>query len=673
MNKALYIILFLTFFLHHEGKSQSFPFRCLVVNTNGDVDLFWSLAASNNVEKYRIYYSYNGTSFQIIDSINDQFITHYYHAGAQANTGSRKYFLEAVINGQNNLITDTLSTIFLQLDNSNPGRANLYWNALHSPNPEGTSQWYKVMYEYPPGNWTILDSTQNTQISRWIDVCEDSINFFIYLNNETCHSTSNITGGVFKDIEYPDKPVLDSVSVNENGNVELGWQPSDSSDVAGYIIYRFEGNIWQEIDTVFGKENTFYTDTTVDACLVSQEYSIASIDSCGNKSPGTFSLPQRPILLHPVGYSTCALEDSLRWEAYINASPPLEKYQIFVSENGSGFTLAGEVPASQLQYIHHDLNYGTTYQYFVRAVFGNKTASSCIKEIFTADYKRPKFAYLAGAGVLPNNTVELNLYVDTAVKQNGWQILRSDDDGSNYNVIKDVAFDEFESFPFKIIDETVDASSQSYFYLINALDSCGNVAIQSNFNKTILLTGSLVSEQEVYLQWNAFEGWDAPVLRYRIYRMQGETTPAEAYDSVNAQTLSYTDNISDLTIADGRFTYWIEAVEDTGDTYGYRETVKSNRILLQQESKLYFPNAFAPKGTNNTFKPVFNFFGGKEYLLQIYNRWGQLIFETEDPAKGWDGTYKGNYVERGVYIYKLSYKNVFGGTVQKEGTVAVIF
>ncbi len=672
MKKPFYITLLLSLFFHFEGNSQSFPFDCLIVNTNGNVDLYWSLAASNNVEKYRIYYSYDGINFTVIDSINDQFITHYYHAGAQALTGSRKYYLEAVINGQNNLITDTLSTIYLQLDNSNPGWANLYWNALHNPNPTGTSPWYKIMYEYPQGNWTILDSTQNTQISRWMDVCEDSISFLIYIDNENCHSTSNITGGVFKDIEYPDKPVLDSVSVNENGNVELGWQASDSADVAGYIIYRLEGNIWVETDTVFGKENTFYIDSAVNACQVNRQYSIASIDSCGNKSPGTFSLPQRPIFLYPVGYSTCALEDTLRWEAYINASPPLEKYQIYVSENGAGFSLAGEVPATQFRFIHQNLNYGSTYYYFVRAVFGNKTASSCTKEVFTADYNRPQFAYLANADVLPGNTVELTLHVDTAVKQSGWQILRSDD-GSLYNVIQDISYNDFTGFPFKITDETVDASLQPYFYKIDAMDSCGNVAVESNFNKTIHLTGTLVSEQEVNLQWNAFEGWDAPVLRYRIYRMQGETMPAEAYDSVNAQTLTYTDNISNITIADGRFTYWITAVEDTGNGYGYRETAKSNRILLQQESKLYFPNAFAPNGINNTLKPVFTFFGGTEYLLQIYNRWGQLIFETKDPAKGWDGRYKGDYVERGVYIYKLSYKNVFGGTVEQRGTVTVVF
>ena len=192
-------------------------------------------------------------------------------------------------------------------------------------------------------------------------------------------------------------------------------------------------------------------------------------------------------------------------------------------------------------------------------------------------------------------------------------------------------------------------------------------------NKTIKLSGSLVSQQKINLQWNAFEGWDSPVLRYRIFRMQGETMPSAPYDSVDAQTLSYQDDISSVNISDGRFTYWIQAVEDTGNSYGYAEIANSNRILLQQESKVYFPNAFMPDGVNNVFKPVFSFFGGTEYLLQIYNRWGQLIFETTDPSSGWNGTYKGDKVERGTYVYKFSYKNVFGETIEKKGTVSVVY
>lgn len=45
---------------------------------------------------------------------------------------------------------------------------------------------------------------------------------------------------------------------------------------------------------------------------------------------------------------------------------------------------------------------------------------------------------------------------------------------------------------------------------------------------------------------------------------------------------------------------------------------------------------------------------------RIFNRWGALLFETEDELDGWDGTYKGEKCEIGVYVYKLSYR--YNGT-----------
>jgi gliding motility-associated-like protein len=43
----------------------------------------------------------------------------------------------------------------------------------------------------------------------------------------------------------------------------------------------------------------------------------------------------------------------------------------------------------------------------------------------------------------------------------------------------------------------------------------------------------------------------------------------------------------------------------------------------------------------------------KTYHFSIYNRWGQLIFETSDISQGWDGTFLGNQAEQGSYIYKI--------------------
>jgi gliding motility-associated-like protein len=123
-------------------------------------------------------------------------------------------------------------------------------------------------------------------------------------------------------------------------------------------------------------------------------------------------------------------------------------------------------------------------------------------------------------------------------------------------------------------------------------------------------------------------------------------------------------------VEDGRIIYFVQAlkVADTNE----RVTSTSNRFPLFKEATLYFPNAFRPDGTNNSFKPVFSFFGGTNYLLQIYSRWGKLIFETNDPGRGWDGTSQNEPVEKGAYIYISTYRSVTGTTITQKGTVMLI-
>jgi gliding motility-associated-like protein len=85
-------------------------------------------------------------------------------------------------------------------------------------------------------------------------------------------------------------------------------------------------------------------------------------------------------------------------------------------------------------------------------------------------------------------------------------------------------------------------------------------------------------------------------------------------------------------------------------------------IQIEQDPIYYVPNAFTPNGSelNNIFLPVFSpSLSLSSYQLQIFNRWGQTVFESRDPGKGWDGTIaKSNGAsmsQDGVYTYKISF------------------
>jgi gliding motility-associated-like protein len=82
-------------------------------------------------------------------------------------------------------------------------------------------------------------------------------------------------------------------------------------------------------------------------------------------------------------------------------------------------------------------------------------------------------------------------------------------------------------------------------------------------------------------------------------------------------------------------------------------------IVYQEEVIFYIPNSFTPDGDmfNQTFQPVFTSgFDPFNFTLTIYNRWGELIFESHDAKVGWDGTYGGKLVQEGTYTWKIEFK-----------------
>jgi gliding motility-associated-like protein len=72
------------------------------------------------------------------------------------------------------------------------------------------------------------------------------------------------------------------------------------------------------------------------------------------------------------------------------------------------------------------------------------------------------------------------------------------------------------------------------------------------------------------------------------------------------------------------------------------------------------PNAFSPNGdgVNDLFRPFFGNAGLDRFRLQIFNRWGEVVYYSEDQNAGWDGTFQGKEQEMGTYIFVLGYRVV---------------
>jgi gliding motility-associated-like protein len=88
---------------------------------------------------------------------------------------------------------------------------------------------------------------------------------------------------------------------------------------------------------------------------------------------------------------------------------------------------------------------------------------------------------------------------------------------------------------------------------------------------------------------------------------------------------------------------------------------------------LYVPNAFTPFNiatTNSIFYA--HGVGIWEFEFYIFDRWGTIIFQTNDPYIGWDGTYKGKMVQSDVYGYIAKARSITGKSITKTGPVTVV-
>ncbi len=112
----------------------------------------------------------------------------------------------------------------------------------------------------------------------------------------------------------------------------------------------------------------------------------------------------------------------------------------------------------------------------------------------------------------------------------------------------------------------------------------------------------------------------------------------------------------------------------------YHVTVSKNSCqasdtvqVLIGDCDVYIPSAFTPNNDNlnetfglvdNTVLQYFN--------LQIYSKWGQLVFTSNDVTQKWDGTFKGKKMPNGAYLWMLNYTNIRGRKFYEQGTVMLI-
>lgn len=115
-----------------------------------------------------------------------------------------------------------------------------------------------------------------------------------------------------------------------------------------------------------------------------------------------------------------------------------------------------------------------------------------------------------------------------------------------------------------------------------------------------------------------------------------------------------------------------EIVQTVTNSYGCTD-VAFGEVAVEGYT-FYAPNAFTPDqdGINDVWKPVVT--GASAYLIEVYNRWGEVIFTSNDPNEPWIGNVKGgdHYAQDGQYVYRVILNDLLGLPHEFEGHVILL-
>jgi gliding motility-associated-like protein len=469
------------------------------------------------------------------------------------------------------------------------------------------------------------------------------------------------------DNRQPEVAVLTRASVNGN-SIELAWQASPSPEVSAYIIFRSTPMGTIALDTIFGGVTSF-VDNNAFPNDQSETYFILAIDECGNTS--LFNDPHSTVFLEQSVIS-CEQKIVLAWNPYQGWTNGIGSQEVWVDIDGGGVFLQATISGSDTSYVFENASDSENYCFYIKSI-ENGTGVEALSNVIclTPDLvEAMRDLVLKNVNVLPDNSVELTWNWNSIAEIQSFEILQNLDNS---------IFTILNSSPAPIplgngnnfIDLISDPSASKVFYKIQTTDDCG-ILVESNYGSTIHLVGNPQPGLSNFLTWTPFDLENAEVIDYAIYRIVNGS--ATFVDVVPAATTSFSDEVDPSDQAESNVCYFVVANANVTLPNGAIEPIESasNTTCVEQLASIVAPNAFAPQGINQIFKPLVIFGETVDYQFRVYNRWGELIFETKDVDQGWNGKYKGTVQPMGAYIFQARITQSSGRVVEEGGVFMLL-
>lgn len=492
---------------------------------------------------------------------------------------------------------------------------------------------------------------------------------FYLVYNKACNGTDSIfsdTIGI--DATQPVNAELDSVSVDlATQKVLIGWHKNPSPDVKGYYVYYVTST--NSIITTTTATN-YFDNGSRNPGNDTMCYSISAFDSCNNTT--LISQGHTTIFLK-TSYDQCAQTIKLNWTPYRGWG--VSVYQVFLKiDSGPYKLIITSAPSVSPSFTYNFLNFGSTYCFYVRAIKADGTASSSSNSVCVnaGSIVKSKNSYVAKASV-QNKAVELTFVTQTGTSLKKINIYKAEGGGA-FNLWQTV---NTNGGVLDLIDNNVSVQSKTYSYFFNTEGPCPNSYYDSSqIARTILLSVIMTSPGNQNISWSLYNDFIKLTSKQELLLSNSDkfnkSSPWNILSSFDNSTKFHTDN-TNFGVNQEQICYCIRAIENPPNPqFSRQDTSYSNIQCVTADPIVFFPNAIQLNGYNTTFYPKGVFIDYDKSSFVIYNRWGQIIFETNHIQNGWDGKSGDTTVESDVYAYKAKIVGINGAVLYFDGTITVL-
>ncbi len=686
MKRYYYIIVLLLILsgVSNRSDAQDAPvLLCANVLADGTVDLTWEIPNPLDPnEEYDFYWFSPDNGWFNIEAGFDVSDIPYNHI-VDATLSSQQYLIQSVINGVPGAVSDTISTIYLEVSpvpDTDNSVADLTWNSPFSNMPVGSQ--YKIHRNMNGmGNEIIalVDGTVTTYRDTLYGLCTDGVNvpveYRVEFENSTCTMSSQVVIDNFTDLLGPNQTQVETVLVDPfsaSNDVIIYWYPSTAPDLEYYRIQRSPDFI--PVGIVPGDQPTtfIYQDASE---LQATSLVVIPHDTCGIVGNEESFSEIYTTMFAQSQYQNCASTAELWWNPYEGWAEGVSHYRLHIQSNGGAFDVFDNLDANQVVFTLETVP-NLDYCYYVEAISnGTQRPSTSNMNCFTAAYPEPiTDNYLSRVTTISQNEIQIDLYQDPSGVGTTYELMRSVA-GSSFHLLYTHNVTPEEIYTYSDFDVDSDVTIYSYKWL--AYDGCGQALEpdslrESNTSENIVLVPGTSSEDLINtLEWNPYVGWDGEVQEYEIHRKLGSELDFTLHATVGPSVTTWQEDVESYMLEEGLFCYKIVAIENN-NAYDKPAESTSSEACAVQEPLMWVPNTIVVNGFNTEFVPVAGFIDFSSYEMEIINRGGTQLFYTDDIGFGWTGTYQGRDVKEDYYMYTITYQDGAGQHYLKRGELYVL-